>query len=204
MVLSRSKRWQSVRGMLLVLGVLGLAAAGQATAACMDGGKKDSRLPDPARMIQAVYHPGESYGSLLPVNEGNYGDEDGIVGLWEFKFSGFATDWGTQAWHADGTELMFSGGQNPETGDVCQGVWRKIGHNTYTLNHIAMGYNAPGGSFGDRIHFHMVVTLAPSGNTFSGHYSAKVFAVSPADPFDESVQVASGTGAVTASRVKPD
>jgi hypothetical protein len=204
MILGRSKRWERVRGMLLVLGVFGLAAAGQAAAACMDGGKKDPKLPDPARMIQAVYHPGESYGSLLPVSEANYAEEDGIVGLWEFKFSGFATDWGTQAWHSDGTELMFSGGQNPETGDVCQGVWRKIGYNTYTLNHIAMGYNAPGGSFGDRVHFHMVITLGPTGNTFTGHYTAKVYAVSPAAPFDESVQVASGSGGVTASRVKPD
>lgn len=52
---------------------------------------------------------------------------------------------------------MFSGGQNPETGDVCQGVWRKIGPRTYTLNHIAMGWTAPGGSFGMRIHFHVLI-----------------------------------------------
>ncbi len=190
--------------MLLGLGLCGLAAAGPAAAACMDGGKASPKLPDPARMIQAVYHPGESYGALLPVHEEFYEDRDSVVGLWEFKLSGFTTDWGTQAWHSDGTELMFSGGQNPETGDVCQGVWRKIGHSTYTLNHIAMGYDSPGGSFGTRVNFHMVIKLDASGNTFTGHYTAKVYAVSPAAPFDESVQVASGTGGVTASRVKAD
>jgi hypothetical protein len=205
MIPCTSMRWERrLRGMLLVLGLVGLTAAGQATAACTDGGKAAPKLPDIARMVEAVYHPGQASGSLMPVTE-EYNEEGAsIVGLWEFKLAGFATDWGTQAWHSDGTELMFSGGQNPETGDVCQGVWRKIGPLTYTLNHIAMGYFSPGGTFGDRVHFHMVVRLDPSGKTFSGRYTVKIYAVTPAEPFDESVQVAGGTGTVTASRVKPD
>ena len=128
----------------------------------------------------------------------------GVVGLWQFKMTGFSVDWGTQAWHSDGTEIMFSGGQNPATGDVCQGVWRKVGTNTYTLNHIAMGWMAPGGPFGIRVHFHMVVKLDSAHHSFSGSYKAAVYAVSPQDPFDENVKVAEGTGDVTATRVNPD
>jgi hypothetical protein len=184
--------------------LLALAATTQADAACM---KADSLLLPKAAIAQsgqfvpAVYVP-DGGARLMPV--GDYEDGESIAGLWQFKTHGFSEDWGTQAWHSDGTEIMFSGGQNPETGDVCQGVWRRIGPSTYTLNHIAMGWLAPGGPFGIRVHFHMIVRLSASGDSFTGTYKAAVYSVSPANPFDESVQVASGTGTVTASRVKPD
>jgi hypothetical protein len=127
--------------------------------------------------------------------------------------SGFSTDWGTQAWHADGTELTFSVGQNPETGDVCQGVWQQTGPHTYSLNHIAMGWAAPGadptkGSEFVRVHFHVNVMLDPHGQKFTGHYTVNVFMESEDNPFNEDPNtnppVASGTGDVTATRVNPD
>jgi len=186
--------------------LLALAATTQADAACM---KADSLLLPKAgtvhsgQFVPAVYVPGNLAGAgLVPVGDVN--DGESIAGLWQFKMHGFSEDWGTQAWHSDGTEIMFSGGQNPETGDVCQGVWRRVGPSTYTLNHIAMGWLAPGGPFGIRVHFHMIVKLSPSGDSFSGTYKAAVYSVSPTHPFDESVEVASGTGTVIATRVKPD
>ena len=187
------------------LGVLGLAAGMQASAACMN---LDSLMPKKLAagaaaegFVPAVYYP-DAEGALTRVHDQDEGDS--VVGLWQFRMSGFSVDWGTQAWHSDGTELMFSGAQDPQTGDVCQGVWRRIGPSTYTLNHIAMAWMAPGAGFGIRVHFHMVVHLDATGNAFSGTYRAGVYSVSPANPFDESVQVAGGTGTVTARRVKPD
>jgi hypothetical protein len=196
---------KSIKGIAASVAVVALAAAGQAGAACMSLDTMMHKMAGPAagaQLVPAVYRPDTGFGALLPVSTGE--DEAAIVGLWQFRTTGFSVDWGTQSWHADGTELMFSGGQNPETGDVCQGVWRKVGANTYTLNHIAMGWMAPGGPFGIRVHFHMVVHLDNTGQRFSGTYKAAVYAVSPSDPFDESVEVASGTGAVSASRVHPD
>jgi hypothetical protein len=133
-------------------------------------------------------------------------EQDPIVGLWQFKFDGFSPDWGTMAWHADGTEITFSGGQDPATGDVCQGVWRKVGPSTYTLNHIAMGWFAPGAGFGVRVHLHFIIKLDRTGNAFTGSYNAYVFQESPQDPFDENpgLQLNSGGGHVTATRVRPD
>jgi hypothetical protein len=193
-------------GLAASLGLVALAAAGQASAACMSTDKLLPHLAgtaSSAQLVPAVYRPdASSRAELLAVS--NSDDDASIVGLWQFKLAGFAVDWGTQAWHSDGTEIMFSGGQNPETGDVCQGVWRRVGPSTYTLNHIAMGWFAPGGGFGVRVHFHMVVNLDSSGNVFSGTYKAAVYSVGPADPFDETVQLAAGTGTVTATRVKPD
>ncbi|HEY2807656.1 MAG TPA: hypothetical protein VGI91_02595 [Steroidobacteraceae bacterium] len=186
------------------LGGFGIAACMQVSAACLNLDSLVPKLTGAAaagQFVPAVYYPG-SEGALAAVHDE---DEDAsVVGLWQFKLAGFAVDWGTQAWHSDGTELMFSGAQDPQTGDVCQGVWRRIGHSTYTLNHIAMGWMAPGAGFGTRVHFHMVIRLDATGNSFSGTYKVGVFSVSPANPFDESVQVAGGTGTVTARRVKPD
>jgi hypothetical protein len=182
-------------GWMVTLGLAGLALAGQAGAACMS-------LPTDGSKVPAVYRPGDtSAGAFI---KADWRENDPIVGLWQFKLSGTPADWGTQAWHADGTELMFSGGQNPETGDVCQGVWRRVGPSSYTLNHIAMGWIAPGQGFGLRVHMHVKVKLDASGDRFAGTYTLKVFIVSPADPFDESNQVGEGSGDVTATRVLPD
>jgi hypothetical protein len=49
-----------------------------------------------------------------------------------------------------------------------------------------------------------VVKVDESGNKYAGKYTATVYSVSETDPFDESVEVASGTGVMTGTRVKPD
>jgi len=190
-----------------------LVLTGQAQAACAT-----SKLQQPTpskvsdfRLVPAVYREGDTTaGSFVRVHDFA---PPSIVGLWQFKWSGFATDWGTQAWHSDGTELTFSTGQDPATGDTCQGVWQQIGARTYTLNHVAMGWAAPGASPVQgaqflRVHLHFIVTLDPSGNTFSGKYTAAVYLESESDPFDENPNtnppIATGSGGVTATRVRPD
>jgi hypothetical protein len=194
-------------GLTVVFGLLALTVMSEAGAGCMANPLHQppaSKLPDPATFVPAVYRPQSTQGEFVRVND--FDDDHGIVGLWQFKFDGFSPDWGTQAWHSDGTELTFSGNQNPETGDVCQGVWRKVGPDTYTLNHIAMGWLAPGAGFGIRVHLHFVIKLDAKGDAFSGSYTATVYTETPADPFDESptAVVASGSGHVTATRVMPD
>ncbi len=188
------------------VGLLALTAAGAANAACMMGTPAASKSAAPA-FVPSVYHPDSASGFLLKANYDHDYDE-GIVGLWEFKWNApppIGPDYGTQAWHSDGTEITFSGGQDPQTGDVCQGVWRQVGHNLYTLNHIAMGRPAPGAPFGIRVHLHFLIKLNGAGTAFSGSFTAKAYAVSAANPFDESTTpVASGTGTVTATRVIPD
>jgi hypothetical protein len=191
------------------LGLLALSAAGAANAACMMGAPHQSSAAQTAApsFVPSLYHPDTSGGLFLRANYGSEYDE-GIVGLWEFKWSApppFGPDYGTQAWHSDGTELTFSGGQDPQTGDVCQGVWRQVGRNLYTLNHIAMGRPAPGAPFGIRVHLHFLIKLNPEGTAFTGTFTAKAYGVTAADPFDESsMPLATGNGSVTATRVIPD
>ena len=205
---NKSRGWGTrTVGWGITLGLLGLTVAGEASAGCMDNSSRQGTPASPRNvtgLIPAVYRPTDVWGgSFLRLGEEERAEES-IVGLWQFQFTGFATDWGTQAWHSDGTELMFSGSQNPETGDVCQGVWRQVGRSTYTLNHIAMGYTSAGGTFGTRVHFHLIVKLDPSGKSFSGTYKAAAYAVTPTNPFDESNELGAGTGTVTATRVNPD
>jgi len=217
-----------------ILGFMALTAAGAASAGCMGAPHQSSKvkLPDTATLVPAVYRPDSASGSFLKTDFVTEYDQ-GIVGLWEFQLGPYpGPDWGTQAWHSDGTELTFSGGQDPETGDVCQGVWRQIGKNTYTLNHIAMGWSAPGGAFGLRVHLHYIIKLNHSGTAFTGTYSftgycenaaALPFPTPPGmncatpNPFFEfnpkeaasasnpdNVAIPTGTGTVTATRVIPD
>jgi len=192
-------------GFAASLAIMALAFAGPAGAACMDAKSLIPRVSGSAgaaQLVPAVYRPDSLGGAqLLRVSDV---EAPSIVGLWQFKFAGFLPDWGTEAFHSDGTELLFSGGQNPETGDVCQGVWRQVGPNTFTLNHIAMGWVAPGAGFGIRAHIHAIIRLDATGNSFTGTYKAAVYAVSPATPFDETTEVAAGAGTMTGTRVKPD
>jgi hypothetical protein len=202
------------KSMFLVLMFAFVAlAAGRASAGCLDNllhptMPLKSYAPSPAnlgwRALPAVYRPADASGSFLRVNDFGHDDES-IVGLWEFQFAGPVSDFGTQAWHSDGTELMFSGGRDPASGDICQGVWRKIGPRTYTLNHIAMGWDP--GTFGIRVHIHAIVRVDRSGNSYTGRYKAYVYAVSPDNPFDESVPAAPVLpleGTMKGTRVNPD
>jgi hypothetical protein len=216
-------------------GFLALLTAGAANAGCLMGAPHHSgaRLQDPARFDPAVFQATATQGSFLKTNFMNTEYDEGLVGLWQFQLKGYpAPDWGTQAFHSDGTELMFSGGQDPETGDVCQGVWRQVGRNTYTLNHIAMGWNAPGGSFGLRVHLHEIIRLNASGTAFTGTYTftaycengalppfpvasgvtcatpSPFFEYDPSKPISASnpnnVALPTGTGTLSGTRVIPD
>lgn len=111
----------------------------------------------------------------------NAGDEP-IVGLWKVDFiasgnpapgppDGVVLDHAYVQWHNDGTEIMNSG-RNPETQSFCLGVWKKLGHHHYKLNHVAVSWDQtvdtqnPQGPANIRED----VVLGPQGNHFSGSF----------------------------------
>jgi len=195
------------RALKTVIVLFALLAATQAGASCMDNLAPLGRAAgntDPSQMLPAVYEVnGGAKTQALQVSDWDEGNKS-IVGLWEFQFDGVPADFGTQAWHSDGTEIMFSGGPDPAGGDVCQGVWRRIDKSTYTLNHIAIGYVDADHRL--RIHFHAVVTVDGTGDHYSGDYTADFYGVTPADPFMESGDnfLFSGGGTMSGDRVLPD
>jgi len=196
-----------------------VALAGQANASCLSGlvpGAHPDKSSTPAApastsvpLVQAVYRPGQEASQLLRVGDRDDNNDEPIVGLWQFVLNG-GMDFGTQAWHADGTELMFSAGRDPAQGNVCQGVWRKIGARTYTLNHIAMGWDM---GFGTglpliRVHLHMVVKVDRSGKSFSGSVDGiaclEYDLTTPFLESDQNCQHLPPGGAIVGSLVQPD
>ena len=196
-----------------VLGLGLVSLAGQANAGCLsglaEGAPADkSSTPSPTAasvpLVQAAYRPGQGLApQFLRASERD--DDEPIVGLWQFVING-GMDFGTQAWHADGTELMFSAGRDPAQGDVCQGVWRKIGPRTYTLNHIAMGYDFGYGNTLLRVHIHATVTVDRSGRSYAGTFDALVCVNEKADPFREDPATCQTPpkGTISGTWVRPD
>jgi len=143
-----------------------------------------------------------------------------IVGLWKFKLIsdgtaypapipyGAVVDFGTAQWHSDQTEITFSGGRPPSSGDVCMGVWKRIGRHTYKLNHIALawvsadtppplGPVAPAAFVGPAI-IRQTVTVDQSGNSFEGSFTIDQYAQ------DETTLLQHIGGKVIATRVTVD
>jgi hypothetical protein len=141
-------------------------------------------------------------------------DRPTIVGLWKFEMiskstpthrnpmpDGTLIDFGTAAWHADGTELQTSGIRNPSDGDVCQGVWQQVDAETFVLNHYALAWT--NGTYTGPANIRARVTLDPTGNHYRGMFATVVYLATPVagHEFDESTILASITGTFTATRV---
>ena len=182
------------------LGLVGLMAAGQAFAGCMSPASGYSQAS--SRSAPAAYHPAGAFIRTAYEQGQNGGQQASIVGLWKFemKVGGNIIDFGTVEWHDDGTEMTISGGRNPADGDVCMGAWQQVGWSKFKLNHIAMAY--AGGAYLGVAHFRELVSVDPTGGTYSGTFTIEQFADSTTDPFNESgTPLATVTGTVTATRV---
>jgi hypothetical protein len=197
----------------LALGVLGLAYGGVVQANCLDINLATTRSGNgPPRLIPTAYHSEESGSSTE--------DAAAIVGLWKFEWrakgnagipDGALLDFGTVLWHEDGTEVTVSGGRTPAVGDVCMGAWRQVGHSTFRLTHLAMGYGPPQGppsGYGGLTTLQMQVTVDSDDDTYHGwftltQYQLKFDPTVPWSEFDQSETAFVLTGTVTGKRVSP-
>jgi hypothetical protein len=124
--------------------------------------------------------------------------------------AGVTTDFGTVQWHADGTEIMISGGRPPSTGDVCMGVWEQVGPFTYKLKHIALAWlssdtppsmGGPGPSpaqFLGPATISELVTLSKSRASYAGTFTIDQYNA------DESALLVHISGTITGTRVTVD
>ena len=205
--------------------ILGLAVAGFglgafANAGCSSAAQSKARH-ESAGFLPAVYRPGEDTAArFIRVSE-DADDNASIVGLWRFEVRVDAAtvsrnrlptdlfDWGLATWHDDGTEIQFSAARPPSAGDVCMGVWRKVGPNKYYLNHLAFGLSPPqlgaSGTLVGPASIQMTVTVDPSGNSYTGRFKLTQYVASPSgvpfSEFDENTLGPYFTGTVSAMRV---
>jgi hypothetical protein len=89
-------------------------------------------------------------------------------GLWNVTdtYQGQVVDMYFDSWHADGNEL-FIDATPPALDNVCQGIWKQVGHRTFKLKHVSWTFDQNGNVTGTMI-FHDVVHLARDGNSFTG------------------------------------
>lgn len=208
----------------LGVGVLGAIFATQASASCSYPEQKATPSPwqqqqpgqGHARFTPAVYRPGEPIFTAFTLVGDEWIDNGSIVGLWEFEVhlngaqnglpDNALFDWGLATWHDDGTEIQFSAGRPPSAGDVCMGVWRQVGKSKFKLHHIALGLTPPvsTGTFIGPAIISAMVTVDPSGNSYTGPYTLNMYAGSPDDgtEFNESgTPIVTFIGTITAKRV---
>ena|GEM_PF-943390 len=95
-----------------------------------------------------------------------------IVGLWHVRFlsGGLLYDEGFDQWHSDGSEILNDNGVPPAQGNVCLGVWKKVGSRTFKLNHPAWNWDANGNLIGTLI-IHESVTLDADGDSYKGTFA---------------------------------
>ncbi len=197
--------------------IVGLATSAPALANC--GVPAQAKLA-PSR-YSAISNPTAGFVKTAFVPVFDVFENEDIVGLWEFEVhlngaqyglpNNFLIDWGTATWHADGSEIQFSAGRPPDTGDVCMGVWKPLGHNTFQLNHIALGLgpvqDGAAGTFSGATNITATVTVDPRGKTFTGHYAITQYSGSPADGTEFNITGTpqySFNGTISAHRVTVD
>jgi hypothetical protein len=133
--------------------------------------KQAWRVGDPTALLTQAADPGEA-----------------IVGMWHVMFTaegnsggppdGTPIDNALIVWHSDGTEIMTSM-RPPQDGDICMGVWKKVGPGQYRVNHIAWfgndTTNAPSG-IGNPVGPSRIiekVTVSADGSCLRGTFSLR-------------------------------
>jgi hypothetical protein len=103
-----------------------------------------------------------------------------IVGMWltTFYVGPFygpgtpVSDETIQQFSSDGNELISSGSFAPVVGNVCFGVWKALGDNTFKLRHIGWTYN--NNAFEGTARLNSTMKVSANGDSYSGTYTTDV------------------------------
>lgn len=194
----------------LGVSVLGVLLSAQAGAACAYSGQDANRSGESSNEFGGARFIRTAYWRVSNSDDA----KAAIVGLWKFEMlsrststnknpmpDGTLVDFGTAAWHADGTELMNSGIHNPADSNFCQGTWAPVGDSTYVLNHYALAWT--NGTYTGPVNIKERVRVGPTGNTISGTFTTVVYlaSVTPGHEFDQNTVLATITGTLTGTRI---
>jgi hypothetical protein len=155
-------------GSTLIVTLLTLFAVPAAWANCITGGQKNSRSP-----IEALRHPGVLGSSSQAAVDGSSAS---IVGMWTVTFlvgnGPDVYDVGLEQWHADGTEVTLDVAVPPAAGNICLGVWERVGPRAYKLHHLGWNWDTSvtPAAFAGVFVLDMTVALSVDGRTYVGKY----------------------------------
>jgi hypothetical protein len=158
-----------------------LSAATAANAACGDPAGTKSR-PVPKLPFLA-----QGNNQSQPT-----GTNTSIVGLWHVSYTadGALFYEAYDLWHSDRTE-METANLSPVEGNVCMGVWKKIGSRTVQLSHVGWAFDNSGISIGS-FSLAQTNTVSSDGSTYAGSFDYKAY-----DVDGNLVQEVTGTVAAT-------
>jgi hypothetical protein len=120
-----------------------------------------------------------------------------IVGLWHIQFvvGDQTIQEAYQVWNVGGTEVH-NPNVDPRSGNVCLGVWKRIGLRTYKLAHRVWNYDT-NGKFLGTINLSETVTVGKAGARQTGSFALDFY--DPSGTFQFEVP-----GSVKAERVPVD
>ena len=113
----------------------------------------------------------------LPSSLRTSGNFNSIVGVWQasLSVSGTVILNTIDTWNGDGTEFL-SADKDPIEGNVCQGVWEKVGARTVQLHHMGWTFDTSGNPTGTLVD-DTSVTLDKKGMTYTGTFDFKFYDV---------------------------
>ncbi len=125
-----------------------------------------------------------------------------IVGMWDLTFFVGSTpevwDQAFQQFYADGNEMTNDIAVSPSLGNICFGVWKQTGKQTYQLKHYGWNFDEHG-NFAGKFVLTATMKVDPSGNSYAGTYVADSL-----DLAGHIIPELHGAGALKATRIKPD
>jgi hypothetical protein len=197
---------------LAVIAVLASATIAAPALACQNpafGQRAAGLAPEPASPTVPVSAVADaSFNDALVQATGS--SSSSIVGMWHTILrlgdaNGPVFDEVLEQFHDDGTELLISNGLPPALGNVCIGIWKRVGARSYKLRHMTWNWSPPDGGFGVpgtfAGHFELEVEfdLDQHGRTFRGRWSAKNY-----DPSGEHLPDLDAEGVIRGVRLTVD
>ena len=109
----------------------------------LDAAATVARVATPPVLAAALARPGAAPAPAAAAQGVGSNGSGPIVGVWQNVMTaseGFVFDFGFQQFHADGTELMISGGVPPTIGNVCIGTWERRADGIIKLVHVTWNW----------------------------------------------------------------
>ena len=100
------------------------------------------------------------------------GQHASIVGMWILGFyhpGNVLWDAGIQQFSADGNEVTNDNAFPPAEGNICWGVWERVGNGQYKMKHIGLVFDSNGAYIG-RFDFAATLILTDHGGGYIGTY----------------------------------
>jgi hypothetical protein len=142
-----------------------------AAAAC---GSSAQRLPPSvSSALQLPPSLQEPASDGVAAEEPERGEGPSMTGLWKTVFvaGGAVVNLGFNTWNSDGTEWALDGGFPPAAGNVCPGVWKRIGHRSYRTVHPAFNYDASNTHVVSIFIERLKITISRDGNSYQGDFT---------------------------------